>query len=61
MPKNAGTVTRISILRAALKLAVKTALQDLSIVTVAKSMGVTPALIHYYIGGREWLTSVSDS
>jgi hypothetical protein len=32
-------------------------LQELSIVVVAKSLGVTPALIHYYVGGRDWLTS----
>ncbi len=55
--KNAGNVNRAMILRAAMKLAAKTPLQDLSIVTVAKSMNVTPALIHYYIGGRDWLTS----
>lgn len=55
--KNAGNVNRAMILRAAMKLAAKTPLQDLSIVTVAKSMSVTPALIHYYIGGRDWLTS----
>lgn len=34
-----------------------TPLQDLSIVMVARAMDVTPALIHYYIGGRDWLTS----
>lgn len=55
--KNAGNISRTTILRAAMKLAVKTPLQDLSIVTVAKSMSVTPALIHYYLGGRDWLTS----
>jgi AcrR family transcriptional regulator len=55
--KNAGNVSRTTILRAAMKLAIKTPLQDISIVTVAKSMNVTPALIHYYIGGRDWLTS----
>lgn len=55
--KNAGNVNRTTIVRAALKLAVKTPLQDLSIVIVARAMGVTPALIHYYVGGRDWLTS----
>lgn len=55
--KNAGSVNRLAILRMAMKLAVSTPLQDLSIVTVAKAMNVTPALIHYYIGGRDWLTS----
>jgi AcrR family transcriptional regulator len=50
-------VSRASILKAALRLAKTHPLQDLSIVTVARSMKVTPALIHYYIGGRDWLTS----
>ncbi len=50
-------VSRRSILQTALKLSKSVALQDLSIVAVARSMGVTPALIHYYIGGRDWLTS----
>lgn len=40
-----------------MKLAKTIPLQDLSIVTVARTMNVTPALIHYYIGGRDWLTS----
>lgn len=52
-----GGVNRQGILRAALKLSKSVALQDLSIVVVARSMEVTPALIHYYIGGRDWLTS----
>jgi len=55
--KDRKDVSQVSILRTALKLSRKTPLQDLSIVTVAKSMGVTPALIHYYIGGRDNLTS----
>lgn len=52
-----GGVSRQSILQAALKLSKSVALQDLSIVVVARSLEVTPALIHYYIGGRDWLTS----
>lgn len=32
-------------------------LQELSIVRVARELGVTPALIHYYLGGRHALTS----
>lgn len=52
-----GNVNRNTILRTALKLSMTLPLQDLSIVTVAKAMKVTPALIHYYIGGRDWLTS----
>ena len=50
-------VSRQGILQTALKLSKSVALQDLSIVVVARSMDVTPALIHYYIGGRDWLTS----
>ncbi|CAN5393310.1 hypothetical protein BH10PSE12_BH10PSE12_13420 [soil metagenome] len=52
-----GNVNRSTILKTALKLSMTLSLQDLSIVTVAKAMKVTPALIHYYIGGRDWLTS----
>ena len=52
-----GGTSRRSILRTALKLSKSVALQDISIIVVARSMGVTPALIHYYIGGRDWLTS----
>src|SRR5689334_15383315 len=54
--EKSGT-NRQAILQAALKLAKTYPLQDLSIVTVARAMNVTPALIHYYIGGRDWLTS----
>lgn len=32
-------------------------LSDISIVMVAKKMAVTPALLHYYLGGRDPLTS----
>jgi AcrR family transcriptional regulator len=32
-------------------------LQNLSIVRVAKELGVTPALVHYYLAGRDALTS----
>ena len=55
--KDRKDVSQASILKNALKLSRKTPLQDLSIVTVAKVLGVTPALIHYYIGGRDSLTS----
>jgi AcrR family transcriptional regulator len=46
-----------TILKAALELTKTTALQDISIAAVARSMDITPALIHYYIGGRDWLIS----
>jgi len=52
-----GNVSVASILRMSYKLTKTVPLQDLSIVIVAKALGVTPALIHYYIGGRDWLTS----
>lgn len=50
-------MTRGRILRTALKMTKNIALQDLSIVLVAKKMNVTPALVHYYVGSRDWLTS----
>ena len=51
------SVSRASILRAALRLAKETPLQDLSILMVARSMKIAPGLVHYYLGGRDWLTS----
>ena len=52
-----NSVSRVSILQNAFEMSRTIPLQDLSIVLVAKRMGITPALIHYYIGGRDWLTS----
>jgi tetracycline repressor-like protein len=52
-----GGISLVSILRTSYRLAKTVPLQELSIVSVAKSMNVTPALIHYYVGGRDWLTS----
>lgn len=49
--------SRAGILRTALKMTALMPLQELSIGILAKSMNVTTALIHYYVGGREWLTS----
>jgi AcrR family transcriptional regulator len=45
------------IIACALQMAREVPLQELSIVRVAKELGVTPALIHYYIEGRDALTS----
>lgn len=45
------------ILACAFDMAKSVPLQDLSIVKVAKELGVTPALIHYYLEGRDALTS----
>src|ERR1700722_9318525 len=56
-PGSQGGVSLVSILRTSYRLAKTVPLQELSIVFVAKTLGVTPALIHYYVGGRDWLTS----
>jgi AcrR family transcriptional regulator len=57
-PRSHSSINRTTILRTAHRLSKTIPLQELSIVVVAKEMGVTPALIHYYIiGGRDWLTS----
>lgn len=46
------------IIHCALELAQKVPLQDLSMVRVAKKgLGVTPALLYYYLGSRDALTS----
>jgi hypothetical protein len=50
-------ISLASILRTSYRLAKTVPLQELSIVFVAKRLKVTPALIHYYVGGRDWLTS----
>jgi AcrR family transcriptional regulator len=50
-------VSSAAILQAALKLSRKTPLQEISIAALARSMDITPALIHYYVGGRDWLIS----
>jgi AcrR family transcriptional regulator len=55
--EDGSNTSRLSILRCALRLTKTTPLQDLSILMVARSMNVAPGLIHYYIGGRDWLTS----
>lgn len=56
-PGGNGGISLVSILRTSYRLAKTVPLQELSIVFVAKSLKVTPALIHYYVGGRDWLTS----
>ena len=52
-----GLLDRKLIIACALQIARSTPLQELSIVRVAKELGVTPALIHYYLNGRDALTS----
>jgi hypothetical protein len=57
-PKGSNSgISAAAILRTSYRLAKTVPLQELSIVVVAKALGVTPALIHYYMGGRDWLTS----
>ncbi|HDR9872837.1 TPA: TetR/AcrR family transcriptional regulator [Burkholderia cenocepacia] len=48
---------RETIINVALQLTKTTPLSDVSVVKVAKELGVTPGLIHYYLGGRDPLTS----
>src|SRR5260221_6798003 len=50
-------LTKESIFAKGLALCRRTALQELSVVRMARELGVTPALIHYYLGGRGALTS----
>lgn len=52
-----NTVTRETILTTALGMSRTIPLNELSVVVVAKEMDVTPALIHYYVNGRDNLTS----
>jgi len=49
--------SRASIFRVGLKLTKTVPLQDLSIVSLARSMDITPALVHYYVISRDRLTS----
>lgn len=52
-----GVLDAKLIIACAFELSKTTPLQDLSIVRVARELGVTPALIHYYLDGRDALTS----
>jgi AcrR family transcriptional regulator len=52
-----GAVTRAQVLEVALRLARKEPLEAISIVRVAREIGVTPAAIHYHMDGRAGLTS----
>lgn len=52
-----GTMSKVDIVSRTLELCRLEPLQSVSIVRVANEMGVTPALIHYYVGGRDRLTS----
>ncbi len=51
-------VTATTIVERGLRLAKTVSVADISIAAVARELGVTPALIHYYLpGGRDALTS----
>jgi AcrR family transcriptional regulator len=52
-----GQFSREMIIASALAMTRKVPLQDLSIVRAAQELEVTPALIHYYLGSRDALTS----
>jgi AcrR family transcriptional regulator len=56
-PAGSQVLGRDEILARALELTKTVALQDLSIVRLASELGVTPASIHYYLDGRDDLTS----
>jgi AcrR family transcriptional regulator len=51
------SLTDVSIIRTAYKLTKAVPLYEVSQALVARTMGVTPALIHYYLGGRNELAS----
>lgn len=54
---NPGLLNRQVILSLALQMTKNVPLTELSVVRVAAELGVTPALIHYYLGSRNGLTS----
>lgn len=54
---DSGSVNGEAIIRTGYKLTKTVNLQDISIVLVARTLGVAATLIHYYIGGRDQLTS----
>jgi len=53
----ATTITREQILNKAIEMAKVEPLGEISIIGLARSLGVAPALIHYYIGSRDDLIS----
>ena len=52
-----GQFSREAIISSALAMTREVPLHELSIVRAAQELEVTPALIHYYLGGRDALTS----
>lgn len=54
---DSGMLDRSTILSVSLQLSKTVPLFELSVVRVARELGVTPGLIHYYLGGRDGLTT----
>jgi AcrR family transcriptional regulator len=52
-----GDLSRDAVIRHAVELARKESIAEVSMVRVAREMGVAPGLIHYYIGSRDDLLS----
>jgi AcrR family transcriptional regulator len=50
-------LSRASVIECAIQLAQKESLDNISMVRLARELGVTPALIHYYMGSRDDLLS----
>jgi AcrR family transcriptional regulator len=57
LPTGSPKLDRDQIIACGLALSRTVPLQDLSIVRVANALGVTPAMIHYHVEGRDVLTS----
>lgn len=55
--KENNSIDKAVIIRQALKLVKTTPLQELSVLRVARELNVAPGLIHYYLDGRNGLTS----
>jgi len=56
-PNEGGVLTREQILDKATEIAKTEPLGEISMVGLARELGVTPALIHYYVGSRDDLIS----
>jgi AcrR family transcriptional regulator len=53
----APEISKAAVIERAAALAQKEQISDISMVRLAREMGVTPALIHYYVGSRDDLLS----
>jgi AcrR family transcriptional regulator len=54
---DSALLDKTTILSIAVQLTKSLPLTEISIIRVARELGVTPALIHYYMGGRDEVTS----